>query len=464
MLEIGALNTFRAVGPSCESLRRRRRFVRLGRWRALLFILGMVSVMGAAHAARVVGGTQSGLSIEKGQGRLLNFDRPVTSVFVGDPGVADVKVVSPTWVYVFGIETGSTNLIALDGDSAVRASIQLEVDAASQSADTALSSGKAGRAMHVHTSGNQLIVDGYAENIDQALAAQAALDQNTPDNGSVENRQVYRGDTQINIRVRFAEVSRNKLRQYGVDWNALVHSGSFTLGLFTGNSIAGGARAAVDTVSGAYQSDGSSVQAIIDALQTDGLVRILAEPNITTVTGKTASFLAGGEIPIPVPVNDQLVGIQYKRFGVSLLCTPTLLPNGRIAMDVKPEVSSIVDGQNVRIAGYNVPTLQVRSADTNVQVGSGQTFAIAGLFQRNDSNDLQQLPVIGDIPILGELFRSHRFQHRETELVMLITPYLVRPSSDREPVTPLNHSRSKSTARALPRHVNDTTAFGFHEK
>lgn len=447
------------VRSRLSAVRQYRRRVAEGVCRTILLSC-LLSIVSAAHAAHLVGSQRSGLTIEGGQGRLLNFEAPVTSVFVGDPKIADVKVVSPTWVYVFGIRPGSTNLIALDGHEHVRASIQLQVNAESQTARAALSDVENHRATRLRSVGNQLIVDGYAKNVEQALQAQAAIDQNAPAGGSVSNRQTFHGDTQINIRVRFAEVSRNKLRQYGVNWNALVNSGSFTLGLFTGNSLGGD----VNTVSGSYQNNGDNIQTILDALQTDGLVRILAEPNITTVTGKTASFLAGGEIPIPVPVSDQLVGIQYKRFGVSLLCTPTLLPNGRIAMDVKPEVSSIVNGQDVRIAGYDVPTLQVRSADTNVQIGSGQTFAIAGLFQRNDSNDLQQLPIIGDIPILGALFRSRRFQQQETELVMLITPYLVRPSSDRKPTTPLSRRRSTPVARVLPVHDRDWGGFGFYEK
>ena len=161
------------------------------------------------------------------------------------------------------------------------------------------------------------------------------------------------------------------------------------------------------------------VDGLLQALQRNNLLQILAEPNITAVTGETASFLAGGEIPIPVPVGNDLVGIEYKQFGVSLMFTPVLLPNERISLEVRPEVSSLTSS-GVEIGGISVPGLQVRRADTVVEVGSGQTFAIAGLFQRDASNAIERVPVLGDLPILGNLFRSRRFQRSETELVILI--------------------------------------------
>lgn len=413
-----------------------------------------------AQAARTVGGQQSAFSIQVGQGRLLNFEQPVTNVFVADPKVADVQIVSPTWVYLFGKKSGATNLIALDGQAAVRASLRLQVSASDQTARQALQAAGSQPAIKVRTVGNQLVVSGRTDSIEQAVDTQAIVDQNAPPGGSVINNATYAGASQINIRVRFAEVSRNELRRYGVNWDALVNSGSFSFGLVTGSSLISNAS---NVVSAGYNGGGDSVQALINALQSDGLVKILAEPNITTVTGQTASFLAGGEIPVPVPVNRDLIGVQYKKYGVSLLCTPTLLPDGRISMQVKPEVSSVVSGSNVQIAGYSIPALQLRSADTVVQVGSGQTFAIGGLFQASDSNDIDQLPVIGDIPIIGQLFRSRRFQHKETELVMLITPYLVAPSSDRSPNTPLDSAADAADERPVIRQASVADqGFGFY--
>ncbi len=167
---------------------------------------------------------------------------------------------------------------------------------------------------------------------------------------------------------------------------------------------------------------------------------MLAEPNLTAVTGETASFLAGGEVPIPVPSGNgnNSITVQYKPFGVSLAFTPTLVRDNRIALRVKPEVSSIAAVTDFAVQGFNLPSFTVRRAETVVEVASGQTFALAGLFQREVSRSIDKLPILGDVPVLGPLFRSERYKRNETELVILITPYLVTPVSDRRVATPLD--------------------------
>jgi pilus assembly protein CpaC len=371
------------------------------------------------------------MSVETGQGRILRFDQQVASVFVANPAVADVQVVSPGVIYLFGKQSGDTNLIALSADDESQASLRLQVRDGDAQASEALRGIDGESQVRLHMAGNQLIAEGRSNSVEGAMATQSTLDAQAPAGGSLD-RSTYDGTNQINIRVRFAEVARDELLSYGVSWNALINNGSFSFGVLTSN------------IASSPGSEG--VDGLLQALQQNNLLQILAEPNITTVSGQTASFLAGGEIPIPVPVNSDLVGIQYKQFGVSLLSTPTLLPNGRISMEVRPEVSSLTS-DNVQIAGYDVPSLQVRRADTVVEVGSGQTFAIAGLFQRQTSNELERIPVLGDIPILGQLFRSRRFQRNETELVILITPYLVRPSSSPAPRTPLDRAQVSANPR-----------------
>lgn len=371
------------------------------------------------------------MSVETGQGRILRFDQQVASVFVANPAVADVQVVSPGVIYLFGKQAGDTNLIALGADDESQASLRLQVRDGDAQASEALRGVDGDSQVRLHMAGNQLIAEGRSNSVEGAMATQSTLDAQAPAGGSLD-RSTYDGTNQINIRVRFAEVARDELLSYGVSWNALINNGSFSFGVLTSN------------IASSPGSEG--VDGLLQALQQNNLLQILAEPNITTVSGQTASFLAGGEIPIPVPVNSDLVGIQYKQFGVSLLSTPTLLPNGRISMEVRPEVSSLTS-DNVQIAGYDVPSLQVRRADTVVEVGSGQTFAIAGLFQRQVSNELERIPVLGDIPILGQLFRSRRFQRNETELVILITPYLVRPSSSPAPRTPLDRAQVSANPR-----------------
>ncbi|GAA0686597.1 type II and III secretion system protein family protein [Halomonas titanicae] len=368
------------------------------------------------------------MTLETGQGRILRFDHDVASVFVANPEVADVQVVSSGVIYLFGKQAGDTNLIALGADEQSQASLRLQIRDDSALASQALRDIDGDSQIHLRMAGNQLVAEGSSPTVESAMATQSTLDAQAPAGGSI-NRSTYDGATQINIRVRFAEVARDELLSYGVSWNTLINNGSFSFGVLTSNIAPNPIGGGTDSIDG-----------LLQALQQNNLLQILAEPNITTVSGQTASFLAGGEIPIPVPVNSELVGIEYKQFGVSLLSTPTLLPNGRISMEVRPEVSSIAS-DSVRIGGYDVPSLQVRRADTVVEVGSGQTFAIAGLFQRQASNQIERIPLLGDMPILGNLFRSRRFQRNETELVILITPYLVAPSSAPVPRMPLDRAQ-----------------------
>jgi len=183
------------------------------------------------------------------------------------------------------------------------------------------------------------------------------------------------------------------------------------------------------------------VDALVGALQRNGMLTILAEPNLTAATGRPASFLAGGEIPIPIPIPGNQAGqitVQYKPFGVSLEFTPTLIGRNRIALRVRPEVSSLSKFGAVQANGIDLPSLMVRRAATTVEVASGQTFAIAGLFQRQMSLDYGQTPEIADLPVLGPLFRSARYRRDESELVILITPILVKPVRDRGLATPLD--------------------------
>ena len=171
------------------------------------------------------------------------------------------------------------------------------------------------------------------------------------------------------------------------------------------------------------------MSALLDALQSEGLVSILAEPNLTTISGEPANFLAGGEFPVPVSQSLQEVTVEWKRFGVSIDFTPVVLSPNRISIKVRPEVSELSDTGAVTINSIKIPGLAVRRAETTVELASGQSFAIAGLFQNNVSNEIKRFPGIGDVPILGALFRSSSFQRHESELVIVVTPYIVKPAA-----------------------------------
>jgi pilus assembly protein CpaC len=246
---------------------------------------------------------------------------------------------------------------------------------------------------------------------------------------------------QINIRVRVAEMSRQTVKQFGFNWQAMFGVGNFVLGLATGHAFIDAAGNIIsrsvgqltnDTTNnafGSFNKGNNDVNALLDALENHGLINILAEPNLSAVSGEPASFLAGGEFPVPVPQGNNTITIDFKKFGVSLNFVATIAEGNRINLHVQPEVSQLSTTGSIQVSGITVPALTTRRAETTVELSSGQSFAIAGLLQNNITQNLDKFPWLGDVPMLGSLFRSTAFQHNESELVIIVTPYIVRPTA-----------------------------------
>lgn len=413
---------------------------------AFWYFVALFLFIGSVTAQEVSGlPSRPTLDIPVGQGRIMRFNEAVESVLVADTTIADVQIVSPNVVYVFGLKPGLTNLIAITDDQRIEATAQFRVFASSVPANQAQRVLQPKSAVELSIFGNRLVVTGEAGSVDEAVDADNVARTYAPKEAPPINDTTIRGSQQVNIRVRFAEVSRSELQSYGVDWEVGWKSYGFEFGMMQNNAVptANGGNLTL----GLEQSNGFNFNAVIEALQRNGIVKILAEPNLTAMTGQTASFLAGGEIPVPVPQSEDTVTVQYKPFGVSLNFTPTLTGRNRIALHVRPEVSSIsTSSAPISVNGFNLPSFIVRKADTIVEVGSGQTFAIAGLFQQNFSRNLEKFPVLGDVPVLGTLFQSQRFQKDETELVILITPYLVEPVSDKL-ATPIDRPAKRKRSR-----------------
>jgi pilus assembly protein CpaC len=355
--------------------------------------------------------SRQSIEILVGHGRLIQLDEAAESVYVGDTTIADLRIVAPDIVYVYGRKIGSTNLLAISADKRVRANIAFRVVADPGSANSAARELQPTTQTKLKLFGNRVAAVGSTRSVEEAVDVQNAADTFSPPDQPPINDTTIHGSQQINIRVRFAEVSRDDVQRLGIGSSGGI----------------------------AFGGSGSEVDALVGALQRNGMLTILAEPNLTAATGRPASFLAGGEIPIPTPGNQAgQITVQYKPFGVSLEFTPTLIRTNRIALRVKPEVSSLSRVGAVKANGVDLPSLMVRRADTTVEVASGQTFAIAGLFQRQMSLDYENTPAIADLPILGALFRSARYRRDETELVILITPLLVKPVRDRGLATPID--------------------------
>jgi pilus assembly protein CpaC len=387
---------------------------------------------GSAGAARV-----QGLTLEAGTGRIVSLGAPAASVFAADPRVAEVRPASPTSLFVLGVAPGRTTIAAIDDNGVAIAQYDVIVQPSSYAAAQAASAiGKLlpGRDVRVTTRPNGLVISGTLQTAAEADVAMQAARDFVATGQVAENRIAVLASQQVNLRVRIAEVSRNVMRNIGVNWSALGNIGKMAafpaLALVANSGIA---PAALE-IGPNPVFVGANINTVINALVQDNLAHVLAEPNLTAMSGETASFLVGGEFPIPVAQQNNEVSIEFKQYGVSLAFVPTVESGDRISLKVRPEVSALTTQGAVQLAVGNssiqVPALTVRRAETTVELASGQSFAIAGLLQDNTTLTGSALPGIGEVPILGALFRSDGFQRNETELVIIITPYLVRGVSD----------------------------------
>ena len=383
------------------------------------------------------GGAAISVIVEAGAGRVITLPAPVVNVFVSDPRIVEVRPASPTSLFVFGIAAGRTTVAALDATgNAVR---QLEITvrpsaAASGDAAAAIARLSPQANTRVETQGKRLAVSGKVATPQDAYAAGAAAAAFTAEGQTVDNQLRVAGNIQVGLRVRIAEISRNLTRAMGINWQAIGSVGRLGVGLATSNALAVAAGAA-STLTGTYSGgNGNGINALIDALANDNLIRVLAEPNLTAMSGEAASFLVGGEFPVPVAQQGGTLTIEFKQYGVALAFVPTVISEDRIRIKVRPEVSQLTTQGSVQMGiGANaitIPALSVRRAETTIELGSGQSFAMAGLLMDNTNQTVNALPGIGELPVLGALFRSDSFVRNETELVIIVTPYITRPVND----------------------------------
>jgi pilus assembly protein CpaC len=376
------------------------------------------------------------ITIEAGAGQIIGLGVGAASVFAADPKVAEVRPASPTSLFVFGVSPGRTTIAAMD--NAGHPIVQYDVVVRASSFGASEAAGTIARLMpgsgiRVQASPGGLLLSGDVATAAQAEEALEIARNYVPKTQFVESRLNVLSSVQVSLRVRIAEMSRAVVREIGVNWQALGTVGKFSTNLMTNNALATAASAAT-SLSSSYVNKGVDVNGIIDALSQDNLVHVLAEPNLTAMSGETASFLVGGEFPIPVAQQNNTTTITFQQYGVSLSFIPTVMSSGHINLHVKPEVSELSSLGAIQLSAANssisVPALTVRRAETTVELGSGQSFAIAGLLQDSTTQTDSGILGLGDLPILGALFRSESFQRNETELVIVVTPYIVRPTDD----------------------------------
>ena len=399
----------------------------------LALVAGAALVPARAADARLINLADSklaGVRVTLGKSETLRTSRGFVDLVVGDPEIADVMPLTDQTLYVLGKKIGTTNIAVYDASKQLVGVIEVEVgyNTPRLAGDMAL---RGSDTVRVGSANGRTVLSGEVPDAVSAAKAVALAKQYGPE---VVNDLRVRGPQQVMLEVRFVEASRNAGRELGVNWEAVGRNfgnptraalnfaaASGTGGLASGHTPFG-------ALVGRVLSSGVEADVLVQALEERGLARRLAEPNLIAMSGEKASFLAGGEFPIPVAADQGRVTVDYKKFGVGLTFTPTVLANGVINLKIEPEVSQLDPTNFVRSAGIAIPALIVRRASTVIELRDGQSFAVAGLLQSINQETQQQLPWIADIPIIGSLFRSAAFERKETDLAIIVTPRLVQPA------------------------------------
>ncbi|HTI18944.1 MAG TPA: type II and III secretion system protein family protein [Trinickia sp.] len=375
------------------------------------------------------------LAVPAGNGVMVSLPEPAVAVFVADPDVADVQVPTPRSVFVLGKKAGTTTLYALGARNRQILSRTITVSTDAASIQRLIDARFAQFNVKVTSAPGSLMVEGNVPSAADADAIVQTLQPYLHDKEQLVNRLAIAHQVQVLLRVRISEVDRNITQQLGINWSALSSSGNFVGGLFNGRQLFTGntfnlSSTGAFSLLGGYHTNSMSIDGVLDVLDQEGLLTTLAEPNLTAMSGQSASFLAGGELPIPVPQSGttSTITIDYKPYGVSLDFTPTVLADNRISLKVKPEVSEIDPSNSITLNSIVVPALTVRRMETTVELSSGQSFAIGGLLQSRTSDELSQLPGLASLPVIGKLFSSKNYLNDKTEVVVTVTPYIVAPT------------------------------------
>ena len=432
--------------------------------------IASLGVDNASHAGQ--------LDVPLNKSQVLTVDRPFAKALVGNAEIADVLPMTNRSVYVLGKKMGTTSLTLYDSRNMMIAVVDVAVGPDVVTLKRQLSELLPGQPVGARISNDSVVLTG-------TVSSAAAVDR------AVQIAKTYAGDKVVNmmsvgaaqqvmLEVRFSEMSRGAAKQFGINTAFLSDSGKVVGGI--GNAAQSSAllsdangRPIVDLskildsfgIGAAKYSVGSlNLTSALDALERKGVVTTLAEPTLVALSGETASFLAGGEFPIPVAQSNSggstggtggnAITIEFKPFGVSLGFTPTVLEDGIINLVVEPEVSSIDPSASVTVNGLTIPGLQTRRASTTLELRDGQSFALAGLLRKDFQDTVRQFPILGSIPIIGALFRSSGFQKSESELVIIVTPRLVKPMRAEDVRLP--------TDRVAPPHELDLFLMGRTDK
>jgi pilus assembly protein CpaC len=431
------------------------------------------------------------LKIGIGKSVLIEFPHDVRDVMVSNPAAVDAVVLSSNRVFLLAKQLGEANAFFFDTAGEQFATLELYVERETAGLESMLNRLIPGSSIKVEALNQTIVLTGSVKNpTDSSRASNMARQflsskstakseakdgvvrtevDLTKDENPIVNMLTVEAEEQVMLKVTVAEVQRSLMKQMGINLGGMINAGSFSTTLLTENALPLTAAAGLGRLplfggtsdasgnsttgphavpgffgnnynnsgmAGGWQGNNGSVGAAIRALERDGLIRTLAEPNLTAVSGEPAKFLAGGEYPIPTVDSNGAMQVVYKEFGVSLAFTPVVLSEGRISLKIESEVSELTSVGAITLSNIQIPALKKRQAKSTVELPSGGTLALAGLISDDTRQNIDGLPGAKDIPILGTLFRSREFIKQETELVVIVTPYLVKPTSRQEMATP----------------------------
>jgi pilus assembly protein CpaC len=390
---------------------------------AIAALAGVLAFAGQAAAQEPDMATRT-ITVAKDKSAAFHLDQPVGEIVVAQPDMVQLVATTDHGFYIRGKAVGTTNLLIYDRSHHLTQVVDVQVgrDLTSLQSDLAVALPRE-HIIAANFAGGVLL-SGQASTSAASARASEIAEHYAPK--EVTSQITLRAAQQIMVEVRVLEINRTALKDMGFNLTAKNSSG---LNISTGTGLISGANpAGAFTIGGKIGT--TQVDLTLQALETKGLLRTLARPNLTAMSGEEASFLAGGEFPYPVPNGLGQVTIEFRQYGVKLKVTPTIEASGQIKLKVAPEVSQLDPAHSVQIDGFLLPSLDISNASTTVELKDGQSFAIAGLFQQSYNNSVSQVPGLGNLPVLGTLFRSASFQRQETELAILVTPRLTTPADD----------------------------------
>ncbi len=451
-------------------------------------IVRSTSLPGSLRAQK----TMQDLPLSVGRGQLIDLPSPITDVFVANETVADVQVRSSRQIYVFAKGQGESSVFATSSSGAVVYSATIRAGQNINTIDSMLKLAMPDAVIQSTAMNGLVLLTGTVAGPDDSAEAERLVQAFVGDTTKVVSRLRSATPLQVNLQVKIAEVSRSLVKEIGANLLSRDTTGGFNFGVAQGRTFgsigtldtsalprldassvfglpAGTLQLPFDVKTGQFVTGGTTYDfkslalgagktsiglagklfgldaaAALDLAETEGLVTTLAQPNLTALSGETASFLAGGEFPIPISQQQGTISIEYKQYGVSLAFTPTVLADGRISMRVRPEVSELSAQGTIRLNGFDIPGVTTRRVETTIELGSGQSFMIGGLLNNSQTSAIDRAPGLGNVPVLGAMFRSTRFRKAETELVVMVTPYLVKPVSANQIALPTDGFKAAS--------------------